>query len=164
LEDRLKTARKYAGFTQPQLADAVGVSRRTIINYERDASRAQIWVVQNIALKCGVDEVWLLTGKGQMVSSAQATPSDQDIIKEHQDLIKKFNDPDQGLRIIKRIIILQEINPKLLDQVERYLTTTYETARTMMGNQDWDELELSLQQKLEPVAEVEKQKEDTGSD
>jgi DNA-binding XRE family transcriptional regulator len=40
----LRTARKQLGLTQAELADAYGVSRMTIVNWERGAYAVPKWV------------------------------------------------------------------------------------------------------------------------
>jgi len=98
------------------------------------------------------------------IDTKRESPSNQNIIQKHQALVKKFKNPDQGLRINQIIIILQEINPKLLEQLEEYLSITYKTAQTMMGNQNWDEMERNLKQKPGPEEGEEKRGKNTGSE
>lgn len=69
LEERLKLARKHAGLTQPQLSNLVDVSKRAIVSYEKDASKIQIGLLYQIAKICHINDVWLLTGKGNMLDS-----------------------------------------------------------------------------------------------
>jgi transcriptional regulator with XRE-family HTH domain len=60
--DRLRKSREAAGLSQQQLADLIGISRRSIVNYEggkHDPSRP---VVLSWALATGVPLVWLSDG------------------------------------------------------------------------------------------------------
>lgn len=66
LGERLKTARKYAGLTQPQLSDKSGVSQQTISNIETGLQDKSTDIVQ-LAVACGVRPEWLATYDGEMV-------------------------------------------------------------------------------------------------
>ena len=73
LGDRLAKARATAGFSQAELARAIGVARNTVSNYETEAvggfDRATIlrW-----AVACGVAYGWLVAGArdGQLFGEA----------------------------------------------------------------------------------------------
>ena len=62
LQDRLRKARDVAGMDQQQLADAMGVSRRTITNSEQGHVTVRTITVRAWALATGVDPAWLETG------------------------------------------------------------------------------------------------------
>ena len=59
LGDRVRKAREWAELDQVQLAEATGISRTTISNYERDATAASRANLNLIALATGVDIRWL---------------------------------------------------------------------------------------------------------
>ncbi len=65
LSERVKTARKQADLTQKELADRVGVSQTAIHKLESGRSVSSRRTV-SIALTCGVDPIWLDTGRGEM--------------------------------------------------------------------------------------------------
>ena len=69
LKDRLKQARKHAGLTQTQLADAVGITQPSITDLERGKSQKTGYIAQ-IAKACRVSALWLASGEGEMVPSA----------------------------------------------------------------------------------------------
>ena len=60
---RLRVSRDYAGLTQTELADRMGVSRQTIANAETGARQPRKVVVTSWAFACGVDAEWLRTGE-----------------------------------------------------------------------------------------------------
>ena len=64
--DRLRKAREFAGLDQGQLADAMGVSRKTISNNEGGGVKPRTIVVRAWALATGVDVTWLETGEAPM--------------------------------------------------------------------------------------------------
>ncbi|WP_444893424.1 helix-turn-helix domain-containing protein [Microbulbifer sp. TRSA001] len=65
LKDRLKEARKAAGKTQKQVAEAVGITQPSYSELENGRSYGTRYIAQ-IALHLGVNPVWLATGKGEM--------------------------------------------------------------------------------------------------
>lgn len=123
LEKRLKKARKTAGVTQPQLAELIGVSRRTVINYEKDASKAPVLTVQNIAIECGVNEIWLLTGQGKMEASTAATPEE---LTRHQNELKPSKDLERDRILDERLSTIKALNRRAYDRVGVYIHATYD--------------------------------------
>lgn len=65
-KDRIKRARKHAGLKQQQLAKLTGITQASISDLETGKSQASSYSA-SIAKACGVDAVWLESGKGQMV-------------------------------------------------------------------------------------------------
>jgi len=65
---RLRAARKHAGLTQHQLADAVGMPQSTLSEAETTGQSSAYTPM--LAKKCGVDAEWLATGRGAMVSAS----------------------------------------------------------------------------------------------
>lgn len=68
-KDRIKAARRHAGLTQDALADAVGIKQASISELETGKSLSSSFNA-SIAKACGVDAVWLETGRGKMLPDA----------------------------------------------------------------------------------------------
>jgi transcriptional regulator with XRE-family HTH domain len=150
LEKRLKRARKDAGLTQPQLAELIGVSRRTVVNYEKDASKASVRAVQNIAIECAVDEIWLLTGQGKM----EAPPAGTDSLTNHQNLLNRFKDPELALALIERLITIESFNTRLYDRVWGYIDARYDSVKeAKVSDEAWNGLEGRAKQETWEVGE-----------
>ena len=62
---RIKEARTKKGLSQEALADKIGISKRTLINYEKEEQEPTVSTIINIAKFCTIDELWLLTGKNE---------------------------------------------------------------------------------------------------
>jgi transcriptional regulator with XRE-family HTH domain len=72
LGDRLKLVRKQIGLNQAELAEKLSISRPTLVTYEKDQSLIGIDAVVKLKNLClGLNLDWLLTGEGEMLSSAQ---------------------------------------------------------------------------------------------
>jgi transcriptional regulator with XRE-family HTH domain len=70
--DRFRKAREDAGLTQTELADAIGVDRKTISAYELDDRKRPMKMVVNAwAMRCSVPVSWLLTGKASQPTDGQ---------------------------------------------------------------------------------------------
>lgn len=61
--DRIRTAREQAGMDQSELAEQSGISRQTISNYERHATKPSRGNVRLISWATGFDYDWLMTGR-----------------------------------------------------------------------------------------------------
>ncbi len=68
LKDRIKQARKHAGLTQRELADAVGVSQPVISQLEKGDNLQSVHLLK-IAVACSVNAAWLADGEGEMASN-----------------------------------------------------------------------------------------------
>jgi transcriptional regulator with XRE-family HTH domain len=63
MTDRLRKAREQSGLDQSEFADALGVSRGTVSNYERGSTAYGRPVLLAWAMCSGVPLQWLLTGQ-----------------------------------------------------------------------------------------------------
>ena len=64
--ERLKAARRHAGLTQAELASRLGINQTSISDLERGKSLSSSHTA-DIAYQCGVDPLWLQSGKGAML-------------------------------------------------------------------------------------------------
>jgi len=62
LGDRLRKAREEAGLQQKDVADALGISRNSVGNYEAGHTKPRRLVLQAWAFQCGVSYGWLKDG------------------------------------------------------------------------------------------------------
>lgn len=69
LGERLRKARNHAGMEQVELADALGVARNTISNYETDRRHPSKALIRYWAEVCGVSNDWLVDGDGASTTS-----------------------------------------------------------------------------------------------
>lgn len=60
--DRLRKARETAGLSQQELADAVGIARASVVNYEKAHTAPRVIVLRAWALATGVPLDWLRDG------------------------------------------------------------------------------------------------------
>jgi len=72
---RLVSTRKAAGFSQEQLAEAVGVERSTVMRWERGETRPQPWARPKLARALGISDQALSELLGEP-AEPQREPSD----------------------------------------------------------------------------------------
>ncbi|MBF0380849.1 MAG: helix-turn-helix domain-containing protein [Magnetococcales bacterium] len=89
LSDRIQLARKNAGLTQKGLADKVGISQTAVHKLECGRSRSSRRTV-SIALTCGVDPIWLDTGRGDMLLPGGGTPTETPGVGEDEQPYRPF--------------------------------------------------------------------------
>lgn len=91
--ERIKEIRKSVGKTQQTFADAIGLKRNTIANYEIGQIQPSDRTIADICREFNVSEVWLRTGEGEMFVDlgedaeltqvlAEIQVSDDDTIKD----------------------------------------------------------------------------------
>lgn len=78
----MRKAREFAGLTQQQLSDAIGVSRHSISTYEGRGTNSRP-VLLSWALCCGVSLPWLRDGT---VPSGQDDPEVRTVPSGHRPL------------------------------------------------------------------------------
>lgn len=79
------------GLTQGQLADMLGVAKRTQANYEAGTSDAPAWYLSAIAEKLGLDVLYVLTGSRRTSPVDSLTETEDLIVKQY----RSINDFDQ---------------------------------------------------------------------
>lgn len=68
MEQRIKELRKHLGLTQQEFADRLGIKRGAVANYEIGRNIPIDAVISLICREFGVNETWLRTGEGEMVT------------------------------------------------------------------------------------------------
>ncbi|QXH63793.1 LexA family transcriptional regulator [Pseudomonas azerbaijanorientalis] len=79
-KERIKAARRHAGFTQAQLAKLVGIDQASISDLERGRSQRSSYNA-SIAKACGVSAIWIESGSGPMVSETNEQSNVKDVVQ-----------------------------------------------------------------------------------
>lgn len=132
LNERLKIARKEAGKTQAEMADMLEVGLGTIKRYEKDASKIPVALVSKMSHLCAVDEVWLLTGKeiSEELQDTVSTKNSSNLTKisiEHQDLIKRFQEPDKAKEFNEYLVNIEKNDPEGYEELFQKAKTIHKT-------------------------------------
>lgn len=117
IEERLKTARKYAGLSQKEFAQKLSINHRTIIRYEQDASKLSIQIAENISTITGVNFIWLISGEGSMISepdhfAVQEVPAEYSVPDKNKDAIRN---------IIKNLMFIDGKKSSMVKKIETYV-------------------------------------------
>ena len=67
MHERIAAARKARGWTQAQLAEAIGLSRNYVWMIENGDRTPPDRTIADICRVLGVNEIWLRTGEGEML-------------------------------------------------------------------------------------------------
>jgi len=134
LNERIKEARKYANLTQAELSGLIGASLRALINYEKDASKVTVTLVQKIAQECHVNEAWLLTGLGDKLkglsgadnSESKKIPLDEAIDEEHSEIIKRFKSKEEARDINIKLVALDHHSRSAFKKAVNYIDALWD--------------------------------------
>lgn len=75
MTDRLRKAREMAGLNQEELAEEIGIGRRSVVVYEKGEQSPPRPVLVSWALRTGVDLAWLIGDDpaGEQIGRAERT-------------------------------------------------------------------------------------------
>lgn len=110
MKDRIKAIRKEKGLTQQQFADALGVSKNNIVNYETGRRGPTAAVIQLICKEYSVNESWLQFGEGEM----HAPFSKEQEIADIASKMYKIDENSFRYQLIKLIAQMDEDQMKML--------------------------------------------------
>ena len=92
-------------------------------------------IVKKIALECRVDEIWLLTGQGEMTETEKPSNTKDSntakVLTEHQNMLKRFKNPERAKDINERLIEIEEISDEIYNKVDGYVAASRDAARAI---------------------------------
>ena len=95
---RLRQQRAQAGLTQDQLAEHLGVSKRTQGNYESGASDAPASYLSMAASLLGFDVLFIVSGTRATLKSEALTEAEDSIVQQYRSI------PADDQRAIRRFM------------------------------------------------------------
>ena len=108
INERIKLLRKSRGLSQTEFADALGVSRNVIANYETGRAYIDESTIRNIARTFNVTEEWLRTGRTKLdmlSGTGLMQASDADSSEKIASLLKFFSElPMEDIQAVNRIL------------------------------------------------------------
>lgn len=116
---RIAKVLQDSGKLQPEFADSIGVSGRTLFTYLRAHSKVSVDALAKICMIYNVDANWLLTGEGPIYKSdpASSQVSDMDSLQPVQ------QEPEQS-----KAALLAQIR-----EMQQTITTLTETNRQLVA-------------------------------
>lgn len=117
MKDRIKALRKELGLTQQAIADAAGIKRNTVAQYEMGRNEPTNAVITLICKKYNVNETWLRTGEGEMF--VQRTRS-QEITDFMADLVQTDNEFKR--RFVSALARLDEKDWEMIEKMAEMLS------------------------------------------
>jgi transcriptional regulator with XRE-family HTH domain len=95
---RLQEERKRCGMTQGEIAEAIGVVKRTQANYEAGTSDAPAPYLSKVALQFGFDVPYILTGVRTNLAESALNETEDCLIKQFRGI------PEDDQKAIRRIL------------------------------------------------------------
>ncbi|WP_339495380.1 helix-turn-helix domain-containing protein [Pseudomonas sp. RA_105y_Pfl2_P56] len=94
---RLREERKKSGLTQDQIAEVLGISKRTQANYEAGSSDAPAWYLSKVMREPGFDVHYILSGQRTTATEASLSEVENLLVTQYraitpgdQEAIRRF--------------------------------------------------------------------------
>lgn len=107
IEDRIIKYRESKGLTQKHLAAAIGVSVRTIQNYEKDSRAVSVIDAIKMAEVFGVDFTWFSTGEARCDNCANDNVCINPIVDLHTEVVRNFSDHNTAYEINNDLLYIE---------------------------------------------------------
>jgi transcriptional regulator with XRE-family HTH domain len=131
--DRIKEVREFYNYSQQKLADYLGVSKRSVLEYEGNKRTPPLSFVLALNACLGINPDWLLEGKGGMHDSYK-DPDDE--YAKYIDSNPNMFDSDLLFKILKKFCEANNINNP--EYAARELINFYSELRKLIVNSDSD--------------------------
>lgn len=95
---RLREERKKKRLTQDQVADGLGISKRTQANYEAGTSDAPAWYLSRVMRDPGFDVPYILSGQRTFATEASLNEIENSIIEKYRSI------PEDDQKTIRRLL------------------------------------------------------------
>jgi len=128
LNIRIREARTHAKLSQVELAEMLHITDRTLKRHEKDAAKVTVELVKNMSRICGVSEIWLLTGQGDMIdgitqlkTAVNYSGIEDEIIREHIEIVHRFKDKVTAKELNYDLTRLEEIDHSALKELHEFI-------------------------------------------
>lgn len=95
---RLQEERRRCGLTQLQIAEALGIAKRTQANWESGTSDATASYLSRCAAEFGFDVPYILTGVRTTLAADSLSQAEDVVVKQYRSL------PEEDQRAIRRYL------------------------------------------------------------
>lgn len=95
---RLQEERKRCSMTQNDLAEALGIAKRTQANYESGSSDATASYLSKVTTEFGFDVPYILTGTRSTLPESSLTDVEDGLVRQYRSI------PDDDQKAIRRIL------------------------------------------------------------
>lgn len=137
LGQRIKEARKLAGFTQSEAAQKCGLKLRAWQNYEHDHAKPSIEILEKFSNDAHISFEWLATGKDKSKASAAIIHQDKKALENIIITVERcLNDHDLELPPAKKaemILWLYDEHVEKQQTAEQVAETASNVIKLMAG-------------------------------
>ncbi|MCP3944844.1 MAG: helix-turn-helix transcriptional regulator [Desulfobacteraceae bacterium] len=139
-------------------AQMTGVSKNVVANiHGKTKQKPSLEYIIAVARAIGKPVDYLLYGKDSIQTESGEKLSSTVI--EHQNLVKKFKDPEKGLKINKRLIKIEELSKAIYEKVSIQIKASYDVVVDLQDSLPWNGVE-----RRKSEDEVEGENERNGTD
>lgn len=152
IADRLKFVRKKLKLTQESFAISIGLKRDNITSLE--LRKVKITTLHALAIEHvhGVNKDWLLNGDGEMfivppINIKKGKPDKViKVVSEHQDLIKRFQNPQKAKEFNEFLISVEKHNPEGYENLYGLAKSIYSTTPDGQKKEGLNEIQSTKKQ------------------
>lgn len=118
-------------------ADMIGVTRNIVSNvHGKIQQKPSLEYIVAVSKATGKSVDYYLWGKEEGHSNAALSDP---IVIEHQNLVKKFKNPERGLRLNKGLVELEHLSEEAIREMEIHIQASLSTARAILGRPRYQE-------------------------
>jgi len=131
-KEKFKRLRKSIGCTQSQFGKMFGLNQQSVS--ELESGRKNPSKTLMAYLKYRFSDIF---GEDEKIGKALQDAENNNVTKviiEHKDIIKRFKDPERGLRINQKIIDVQDASDELFDMLDSQVDVIHNTAKKLKKN------------------------------
>lgn len=146
MHERIKEIRKKLNLTQQMFANRIGVKRNTVATYEMGRSEPSNSAISLICREFGIDERWLRTGEGDML-----TQTPQNIIST---LATEYNLDDLDKKIVECYLKLGAVQRKVIKDYLCSIVGAFDDNRTKIANEKNESFDSPTTQRRTDFADI----------
>lgn len=124
-----KNLRKSTGYTQSQFGDMLGLTQQSVSHLESGRKNPSKTLMAYLKYRYSS-----IFGEDEKIGKTEKITDNGNVTKviiEHQDIIKRFKNPERGLRINQRIIDIQDTSEELFDRLDSHIEIVHSTAEIL---------------------------------
>lgn len=144
VNSRIKIVRLHLKLTQKIFAERLGVKWYQIKDIETGKTKASVDILTVMCESFAINSDWLLTGRGNLHRTETTTIKNENsnltrIVIEHQDLIKRFKNPEKAKMANENLLKLENNDLQGFNEACEYIDFKAQKTDSTQKKQDQNE-------------------------